>query len=157
MTHSTPSTVATVVPLAEAASLIARPENTIRDWIKKGFIRAKRDPKGRWWVEKDSLLLHASKTPTARATVKASSKARESVSATAVGSTELSTEPTVRAYIDSLVATIEREREENRDLRERLRRFESEIFKLTAEMQALLSKDSPTGMLSRWVKSKIAS
>jgi BMFP domain-containing protein YqiC len=63
-------------------------------------------------------------------------------------------DPTVAKYIDSLQETVAREREENKELRGRIRELEQERTQHLAEMRALLSKEASgkEGVLSRWIR-----
>jgi hypothetical protein len=143
-----PSTTPVTVTITEATTLIERPEGTIRDWVKKGLVTAKPDSRGRWLIERDSLLHRASTLPSAKAARHPRTLSPEPTTPSIEGSTQ--------AHIRTLEQTLDRERRINDDMRDQVKRLENEIFKLSHEMQALLSKDTPTGVLSRWVKSKIS-
>ena len=134
--------------VTQAAKVAGVSVSTIRRWIDDGFLTAARTPEGWRIVQHHHLMEALSRNSHARSAQPPTSRAEASHEA-----------PTMRVLEEALERerqNVERERRINDELREQLKRFENEIFKLTAEMQALLSKDSPTGMLSRWVKSKIA-
>jgi hypothetical protein len=50
---------------------------------------------------------------------------------------------------------LERERRLNDDFREQIKMLQKEIFTQNRELQQILSRESPTGAISRWVKSKL--
>lgn len=139
------------VSLPEAAAMIERGQTTIREWLQEGLLRARKDGRGRWLIERDSLL--------ARAAVEASATVRARVGAASVPSarprTSLS-EPTTEG--SELVATLRAENEHLKQLlreeRERCRKLEEERTQHLAEMRALLSKEATgkDGVLSRWIR-----
>ena len=148
MAHLKPSTTPVTVTITEASILIERPEGTIRDWVKKELVAAKLDSKGRWLIERDSLLNRAATS----ASTKATKHPRSSSTVPSTSAIEGSTQ----AHIRTLEQALDREHRINDDMREQIKRLEGEIFQLSHEMQAILSRNSPNGSLSRWVKSKIS-
>lgn len=144
------STVGATVTLAEAAILTNRPQSTIRDWMRKGIIVGKQDQKGKWHLDRTTVIAAAATAPTAARTVAAQSQKTPSAASTVVTAAD----PTVARYIDSLQETVLREREENRELRSRIRELEQERTQHLAEMRAILSKDSQNkeGVISRWIR-----
>jgi vacuolar-type H+-ATPase subunit I/STV1 len=143
MTKQAPTTVS----LTEAATMTGRPQSTIRDWLKKGQIEGTRDEKGRWQLTRISVVTAAATAPTAARSIAAQRIRKDNIASTIVPSVD----PTVAKYVDSLQETIQREREENRELRARIRDFEQERTQHMAEMRALLNKDTD-GFLSRWIR-----
>ncbi len=130
------------VTIPQAATMLEKPEGTVRDWVKKGLVRARQDSRGRWLIERDSLIVHAS----ARAHPAAASRAKQAVQNVATGSGE----GTAR-YIRTLEDSLAREQRLNDELRAKNDALQSELLKLTAEMKALLSKEDK-GLLSRWMR-----
>jgi len=141
------------ISLPEAARRANVSPTSVRRWIDAGKLKATKGREGSWNLSFEDLRTFlATVQPNRRATV--APPVAHPTHATPNSSLEL--EGYREALLEARTA-LERERRNNDELREQLKRFESEIFKLTSEMQALLSRDSPTGVLSRWVKSKIAS
>jgi vacuolar-type H+-ATPase subunit I/STV1 len=130
--------------------MTGRPPSTIRDWLKKGIIHGEQDPKGRWSLDRVTVVAAAATAPTAARAV-ASQLQQPSAALT---SAAVAAEPTVARYIDSLQETVAREREENKELRGRIRELEQERTQHLAEMRALLSRDSggKENVLSRWIR-----
>jgi hypothetical protein len=137
------------VTLPEASAMIERGQTTVREWVQERLVTARKDSRGRWLIERDSLL--------ARAAIEAAATGR-----TREGATSLPTkrprpshaEP--RAEPSPEVVTILRAENDHlkqllREERERCRRLEEERTQHLAEMRALLSKDGD-GMLSRWFR-----
>lgn len=149
-----PSVEPSTVSLAEASRLLAKPENTIREWIKSSKLPAHRDSRGRWLIKRHDLMsiavTRASVEPRPGATSKATSKGHHH----AEGSVEPSTEPSNNRYVRSLEATLEREQRINDELRSRVLVLEQERTQHMAEMRALLSRDGvgKEGVLSRWIR-----
>ena len=147
-TISEPSTEATTVSLAEASRLLAKPENTIREWIKSSKLQAFRDVRGRWLIKRHDLMAFiatkASSEPRSGASSNGESKARANVEASTVGSTE--------RYVRSLENSLERERRLNDELRTKIQGLEQERTQHLAEMRAILSKDQRDGVVSRWFR-----
>jgi len=138
--------------LPEASAMIERGQTTVREWVQERLVTARKDPRGRWLIERDSLL--------ARAAIEASPTARTRPGATSVPT------PRARASLAQQQAEPSSEvtsllRAENeylkqllREERERCRRLEEERTQHMAEMRAMLSKDSSgkEGVLSRWIR-----
>jgi len=139
------------VSLPEAAAMIERGQTTIREWLQEGLLRARKDARGRWLIERDSLL--------ARAAVEGTYGGRQRAGAAGASSVRSRTshaEPTSDGT--ELIATLRTENDYLKQLlreeRERCRRLEEERTQHLAEMRALLSKDSggKDGVLSRWIR-----
>jgi excisionase family DNA binding protein len=149
-TSSEPSVETSTVSLAEASRLLAKPENTIREWIKSKKLQAFRDTRGRWLIKRHDLMAFVATKASSEPRSGASSKTRSHVEPSTVGSTEGSTERYVRCLEDSL----ERERRINDELRAKIQGLEQERNQHMAEMRALLSKDlkDKSGTPSRWFR-----
>lgn len=137
------------VSIPEASKLISRPENTIRDWVKNELVNGFRDDRGRWRVDRSSLLVRASEIATTRPSV------LNGPQRTVTGATysKASSEPVSEVYVQSLVATVEHERKINDELRHQVNHLQTQLVQLTHEMKAMLDKQSPLdGVLSRWLR-----
>lgn len=150
MRKTAPTTASATVTISEAATMTGRPPSTIRDWLKKGFIIGEQDVKGRWLLDRVTVVAAAATAPTA---ARAAANHLHQPNA-AVPAPASAVDPTVAKYIDSLQETVAREREENKELRGRIRELEQERTQHLAEMRALLSKETTgkEGVLSRWIR-----
>jgi hypothetical protein len=126
--------------LAEAATAVGRGETTVREWAKSGSVQATKDARGRWKIERGSLL--------ARAATEAWTDVRSRAGASGVASTEPKSEArlvrVLQAEIDHLRRLLDEERVRNQ-------RLEEERTQHMAEMRAILNKDTE-GFLSRWIR-----
>ena len=137
------------VSIPEASKLVARPENTIRDWVKNELIEGFRDDRGRWRVERSSLLVRASEIATTKPSVLRGSQR----TVTGASGSKPPVEPTSEVYVQSLVASLERERKINDELRKQIEWLQAQFVQVTQEMKATLDKQSPLdGVLSRWLR-----
>lgn len=139
------------VSLPEAAAMIERGQTTIREWLQEGLLRARKDARRRWLIERDSLL--------ARAAIEATPVGRARVGAASVASARpRSSLPEPTSEGSELVATLRAENDHLkqllRDERDRCKKLEDERTQHLAEMRALLSKDSSGkgGVISRWIR-----
>lgn len=125
------------VSLNIAAKMAGKTTTAIRRWVTQGTVKAKKNEKGRWEVNTQSLREHLA----------------INVPVNVGGSSGKTSEPDLQSeYIRSLQSSLERERKKVDDLAENNTRLQNEILKLTHEIKAILSKDS-RGLLSRWIKS----
>ena|GEM_PF-3041464 len=149
-----PSVEPSTVSLTEASRLLAKPENTIREWIKSSKLPAHRDSRGRWLIARHDLMSFAVTRGSVEPRLGASSKAASKRHKQAEGSVDGSTEPSSSRYVRSLEATLEREQRINDELRARVVVLEQERTQHMAEMRALLSRDGAgkEGVLSRWIR-----
>lgn len=140
--------------LGEAAKAVSRGTTTVRDWVKNGHIRAKRNTLGHWIIERDSLLAYAA----GEGAVEGPRRPRGAEAHLSRASSEGTTAPNGGGSVEALIRAQEREiehlREMLRDERERCRKLEEERTQHLAEMRALLSKDSSgkEGVISRWIR-----
>lgn len=137
-----------MVGLTEAATLIDKGESTIRLWLKNGQIHAKKDQRGNWRIDRNSLLAYAA--------VEASVRPQRRAGATLSGRTAGAIAPAAAEPHSELVAALkealERERRINDEYREKIHRLEGELFKITMELKALLTEKSGNSLM-RWVQS----
>ena len=118
------------IPLSEAAKLVNKNPATIRRLCNDGKIPSSKNSQGRHVIERNDLLAYyaiSARTET-NATDKKSDREAD----------------LLRDQIASMKETIDREREENRELRQQILRLESELFKITAELQTFLSRETGT-------------
>lgn len=140
--------------LGEAAKAVSRGTTTVRDWVKNGHIRAKRNPMGHWVIERDSLLAFAA----GEGAAEGPRRPRGAEALLNRTSTEPSTAHLGGGSAEALIRAHEREIQHLRELlheeRARCQRLEEERTQHLAEMRALLSKDSggKDGVLSRWIR-----
>jgi hypothetical protein len=152
--HERSHGMSTELTLGEAAKAVSRGANTVRDWVKNGNVRAKRNAMGHWLIERDSLLSYAANEGSAEGPRRPRGAEALSHRAPTVGSTVSHG----GASNDALVRAQEREidllRQLLREERERCKKLEEERTQHLAEMRALLSKDSTgkEGVLSRWIR-----
>jgi excisionase family DNA binding protein len=147
--NSEPSVEVSTVSLAEASKLLAKPENTIREWIKSSKLLAHRDSRGRWLIKPHDLMSYVVTQGLAEPRPGATSKTRSKAPPFVEGSAE----PSTSRYVRSLEDSLERERRLNDELRIKLSGLEQERTQHMAEMRAFLNKDSSKdGVLSRWIR-----
>lgn len=139
------------VSLPEAAAMIERGQTTIREWLQEGLLRARKDTRGRWLIERDSLI--------ARAALEATPVSRPRAGAASVSTARPRAslgEPTSEG--SQLIATLRAENDHLKQLlreeRERCTKLEEERTQHLAEMRAMLSRDGNgrEGVLSRWIR-----
>jgi hypothetical protein len=138
--------------LGDAAKAVGRGMTTVREWVKSGHVRAKRNTLGHWLIERDSLLAYAS----GEGAVEGPRRRRGAEALPARGSSEAPTAPLGIPTAEALIRSLEREIEHLRRLldeeRERSRLLESERTQHMAEMRALLSREQKEGAVSRWFR-----
>lgn len=128
--------------VGEAAKISGKATSTIRRWILEGFLKAIQDENGWYRIKHEDLMNTLSqvthKQPTSESTIQNNySQINENT-----------------AFIKSMQESLERERRINDEFRNQIKSLESEIFKLTHEIRAILTKNSPINSLSRWLQSK---
>jgi len=125
------------VSLNVAAKMAGKTTTAVRRWASQGLIKARKNKRGRWEIETQSLREHLATSVSIH-----------------VGETSGNRqEPDLQSeYIRSLQSSLDRERKKVDDLSENNKRLQNEILKLTHEIKAILSKDN-RGLLSRWIKS----
>lgn len=154
MAKPTPMIASATVTISEAATMTGRPPSTIRDWLKKGVILGNQDVKGRWLLDRVTVVAAAATAPTAARAIVSQLHQPGAAAPTVALTAGSAADPTVAKYIDSLQETVAREREENKELRGRIRELEQERTQHLSEMRALLSKETSNkeGVLSRWIR-----
>jgi hypothetical protein len=145
------------ITIAQAAKEFARTRQAIESLVKKGCIGHKRmGNKANIHISRGELQLHYANLATPKLATK-SSPVEGAKFANQTHSMTLQIQLIqAQAEAKRLADLLELHRESL--VRERIEkdRLVTEISALTAEVKALLTRDSPTGALSRWVKSKIA-
>ena len=135
--------------VAQAAKTVARPESTIRDWIKKSLIKHDKDLKGRIVIEKDSLLQHVQHL---------GHFSRQGATTDTLNNTTIDKEQSLymnetlrlnAEIIQQLRDDLHYERQRNSRLETQNQELQSEIIKVVNEMKALMNKDS--GIMS-WIR-----
>lgn len=145
------------IPLSEAARIASTTPEVLRKHINQGLLKSTKDERGRHLVRRDDVLLFFAERAVNRSPARTQPRSPSITTASVPEGSPLREQiALLERQIDQLDRSLDRERRVNDEFRDQIKRLESEIFKLSHEMQALLSKDSPTGVLSRWVKSKIA-
>jgi DNA-binding transcriptional MerR regulator len=134
--------------MSAAAKLSGKSVSTIRRWIDDGFLPAKKTQEGWRVVAHHDLMATLSRVPQdASREVKGSRPG-----ATAGYPHESSLIAVIEASLKREQEALEHERRMSAELREQNKTLQSELLKLTREMQAMLSKDAG-GALSRWLRS----
>lgn len=147
--------MASELTLGGAAKAVSRGTTTVRDWVKNGYISARRNELGHWLIERDSLLAYAS----SEGAEEGPRRPRGAEALLNRGSTYTAAAAHGTNANDGLLRAQEREIEHLRELlkeeRARCSRLEEERTQHMAEMRALLSKDGnggKEGVLSRWIR-----
>ena len=131
------------VNLTVASKMAGKSTTTLRRWAKESLVKATKKDNGGWEFDTDSLKQHLAKSSVRHITNKSVIK---SEIAEQKGDSEL---------ICSLQVSLDRERKINDDLRQENSKLQSELLKLTYEMQAILKKESGN-KLSRWIKDVVS-
>jgi hypothetical protein len=139
--------------LGAAAKAVARGTTTVREWVKSGAVRARRNDVGHWLIERESLLAYAS----GEGSPEGPRRPRGAEAHPDRGQVPPSTEPMFSPTVEALVRSQEKEilhlKELLKEERDRCRRLEEERTQHLAEMRAILTKDaSKEGVLSRWIR-----
>ena len=132
--------------IASAARLSGKSQATIRRWASQNIVPASKNSDGRWKFDKDYLLNH----------LKLHSQDLIDAGTIKIPSIKAN-EPLISALEDQikhLEVALDRERWLNDELREQLRKTTVELFTLTQEIKAILSKESSPSP-TRWLRSKV--
>jgi len=129
--------------LTDAAKLVGKASATLRRLVNDGRIPSIKDTQGRNRVRREDVIAYYASMSDQPAIVDRAGAER------ADGIVIV-----LRDQIAILAQTVEREREENKELRQRMREMEQERTQHMAEMRALLSKDTSgkENVLSRWIR-----
>jgi hypothetical protein len=129
--------------LTEAAKIVGKAPATLRRLINDGRIASTKDSQGRNRVRREDVIAYY-----------AMMSDQALISDRAGASHTDSMINALRDQITILTQTVDREREENKELRVRIREMEQERTQHLAEMRAILSKDSQSkeGVISRWIR-----
>ena len=128
------------IPLSEAARLVEKTPGALRRLVNEGKIQANKDHKGRHLVRREEVIAHYADTHRSGA----STDRHE----------DRSEDPLIQSLRDQVAilrAALDRDRIEKDELRGQNRELQSQLMKFTAEMQAILSKET-NGLLSRWFR-----
>ena len=131
-----------VISASEASKLSGKSASTIRRWARTGFIEAKKNGKGQFEYDEDSLRSYLATQPEHTQPITAHEEPDRLID---------SLKDALRREQDAL----ERERRLNDELRSEVKHHQRELLKLTYEMQAILKKESGN-KLSRWIKDVVS-
>lgn len=141
--------VATIT-VSQAAKTVARPESTIRDWIKKNLIKHEKDLRGRLVIDRNSLLQHVQNLghfPRQGATTDVVENTTTDKEQSLYLSELLRSNTTI---IQQLRDDLQYERQRNSRLESQNQELQGEIIKVINEMKSLINKE--TGIMS-WIRS----
>ncbi len=130
--------------LSEAARLVGKTPGALRRLINEGRLHALKDPQGRHRVHKENVIAHYANTCRSGASTDQHMDRPQTQE----------DDPLLRALRDQVAilrSNVDQDRIEKAELRTQNREFQSQLVKLAAEMQALLSKETD-GKLSRWFR-----
>ena len=136
--------------VSQAAKTVARPESTIRDWIKKSLIKHDKDLRGRVVIDKESLLQHVQNI---------GHFIRHGATTDVVNNTTIDKEQSLyitealrsnAAMVQQLKDDLQHERQRNERLEAQNKELQGEIIKVINEMKSLINKE--TGIMS-WIRS----
>lgn len=140
--------VARRLSVGEAARTSGKASSTIRRWIADGSLKAIQNEEGWYLIAHEDLMATLSRlAPPSHMSDSRTTRNHATYTTQAADGSPL---------VRSLQEAVAHERQVNGEFRQQIRTLEGELVKLNAEVKALLSRDSPTGVLSRWVKSKIS-
>jgi hypothetical protein len=140
----------TTISVSQAAKTVARPESTIRDWIKKSLIKHDKDLRGRLVIDRNSLLQHVQNL---------GHYSRQGATMDIVGNITNDKEQSL--YISEILRSnteivqqlrddLQHERQRNSRLEAQNQELQGEIIKVINEMKSLINKE--TGIMS-WIRS----
>jgi predicted site-specific integrase-resolvase len=142
-----------LIPLSEASRMLGLGVTTIRSWCQLGKVDCKRSSNAQWLINLDSArALLATSKPGASAGHRMALK--NTVRGKVTAEAQKSEEPNggvSEEHVRDLREALTHERKTSDELRAQNRELQSQLVKLSAEMQALLSRETD-GMLSRWFR-----
>jgi len=136
--------------VSQAAKTVARPESTIRDWVKKSLIKHDKDLRGRVVIDRDSLLQHVQNI---------GHFIRQGATTDVINNTTIDKEQSLyitealrsnAAMVQQLKDDLQHERQRNERLETQNKELQGEIIKVINEMKSLINKE--TGIMS-WIRS----
>lgn len=136
--------------VSQAAKTVARPESTIRDWVKKSLIKNDKDLRGRVVIDRDSLLQHVQNI---------GHFIRQGATTDVINNTTMDKEQSLyitealrsnAAMVQQLKDDLQHERQRNERLETQNKELQGEIIKVINEMKSLINKE--TGIMS-WIRS----
>jgi len=133
----------TEVTLKVASKFAGKTVTAVRSWINKESVKA-RKVNGKWLVDSESLkqYLATNVRPNLHPNFDQTFSNHD-------------TDRLTNDYILSLTSTLERERQKVDSLTCQVEKLQSELLKITYEMQAILRKESGN-KLSRWIKDVVS-
>jgi hypothetical protein len=141
-----PAAAEKLLTLAQASSMIGKAESTIRRLIDKGSIQSLRDEKGRHLIELGQLLAHFAGTTRSESNLEPATATKTGGGSVASPAVELAaasaTVRELRERITLLEMVMERDQRELERLRDQNNGLQGELLKLTAELKAILTKET---------------
>jgi len=133
--------------ITQAARLTGKSLATIRRWAAQKTIPARKTEDGHWVFSSDELVAHLhAHGHELIGTRPIAGKAEQPNNQQLIGA--------YAEQIKTLEGLLEREQRLNDELREQLKSTTGEVFKLTAELRAFLSKETKTTP-TQWIKTKV--
>jgi predicted RNase H-like nuclease (RuvC/YqgF family) len=142
------------VTLTDASKMVDQHPAVLRRFIGEGKLKSSKNTSGHHVVDKTEVLaFFADRSAKRSGASRGSDRASKSEGGDQVAAVLTERIASLEGTIADLRRTIEREREENKDLRSQNRELQGEILKITHELKGYLAKEGGN-MLSRWIKSK---
>jgi hypothetical protein len=144
---------AQLVSLSEASRILGLGVTTLRTWCQQGHVKAQKNSNAQWVMNIDDakqFLENNRSGASASNRISASNRTNLSSSGRSKHSDDQK-ENVSEGHLRDLRNSLEHERFVSAELRKQNRDLESQLIKLTAEMSALLSKETQ-GTLSRWFR-----
>ncbi len=142
-----------LIPLSEASRMLGLGVTTIRSWCQLGKVDCLRSSNAQWLINLDSArALLATSKPGASAGHRIAIK--NTIRGKIVDEPQRSEGPNggvSEEHVRDLRESLLHERRTSEDLRTQNRELQSQLVKLAAETQAMLSKETD-GKLSRWFR-----
>jgi DNA-binding transcriptional MerR regulator len=142
-----------LVPLSEASRMLGLGVTTIRSWCQLGKVECQRNKSAQWLINLDSAqaLLATAKAGASAGHRMALKPSLRGGSGEGLRPSEGQSGGASEEHVRDLREALEHERRTSAELRTQNRELQSQLMKLAAEMQAILSKETD-GKLSRWFR-----
>jgi len=137
--------------IGEAAKRYTVSPSAIRRLIDSGKVKSTKDAAGRHMVLAGELTGELSRRVPGSRSGAQTGKGSSDRSGKAAGEPAGDLNVTTDRYLRAIETALDHERRVSEDLRTQNRELQSQLVKLAAEMQALLSKETD-GMLSKWLR-----
>lgn len=147
------SVEAQLISLSEASRILGLGVTTLRTWCQQGHVKAQKNSNAQWIMSIDDakqFLTNNRSGASASNRISASNRSIQSNHGRPKNSDEQK-EVVSEGHLRDLRNSLEHERLLSAELRKQNRDLESQLIKLTAEIHALLSKETQ-GTLSRWFR-----